>query len=178
MHSWSTFGTWMNHKQTQTHKIHHGLNLREATTYPLIVLFVPRNRPYTQMSFCPETPKLGVPKFSKWGVPQLWRPIIFCANLWLRWGLKQSCSLCQKLSNYMQHITYTQVNKGDSQLLMVGSQIGNLFRNPSFSHNLCFKYPNGSCEPILDIYISRSFQWYKELFNLMSFDPYNFPLKI
>jgi hypothetical protein len=40
------------------------------------------------------------------------------------------------------------------------------------------KYPNGSCEPILDIYISKGFQWYKELFNLMSFDPWNCVLKI
>ncbi len=28
----------------------------------------------------------------------------------------------------------------------------------SFGYNLCFKCPNGSCEPILDIYILRSFQ--------------------
>jgi hypothetical protein len=32
--------------------------------------------------------------------------------------------------------------------------------------------------PILDIYISRTFHWYKELFNPMSFDTYNRPLKI
>jgi hypothetical protein len=31
---------------------------------------------------------------------------------------------------------------------------------------------------IFDIYISRNFQWYKELFNPMSFDPYNFFLEI
>jgi len=30
----------------------------------------------------------------------------------------------------------------------------------------------------LDIYISRTFQWYKELFNQMSFDSYNRLLKI
>jgi hypothetical protein len=28
------------------------------------------------------------------------------------------------------------------------------------------------------IYISKAFQWYKELFNPMSFDPYNYLLKI
>jgi len=37
---------------------------------------------------------------------------------------------------------------------------------------------NGSCKPILNIYVSRDFKWYKELFNSMSFDPYNHPLKI
>ncbi len=40
---------------------------------------------------------------------------------------------------------------------MVGNKIGNLTPNPSFGHNLCFKCPNGSCEPILDIYIRRAF---------------------
>ncbi len=47
-----------------------------------------------------------------------------------------------------------------------------------WGHNLCFKYPNGSWEPILNIYVPRSFQWYKKLFNPMSFDPCNRPLKI
>ncbi len=51
---------------------------------------------------------------------------------------------------------------------MVRSQIGNLTFDLSFGHNLCFKYPNESCEPILDIYVSRAFQRYKELFNLMN----------
>jgi hypothetical protein len=64
------------------------------------------------------------------------------------------------------------------QLLMVESQIGNLTFSPSFGHNLCFKYSNGSCNPILDTYVLRNFQWYKELFNPMSFDPYNCLLKI
>jgi len=61
---------------------------------------------------------------------------------------------------------------------MVRSQIGNLTPSLYFGHNLCFKYPNGSCEPILDFYVSRIFQWYKKTFNPMNFDPYNCPLKI
>jgi hypothetical protein len=61
---------------------------------------------------------------------------------------------------------------------MVGSQIDTLTPNPSFGHNLCFKYPNGSCEPNLNISILKDFQWYKELFNPMSFDPYSRSLKI
>jgi hypothetical protein len=48
----------------------------------------------------------------------------------------------------------------------------------SFGHNLCFKYPNGSWEPILDIQVPRAFQWYKDLFNPMGFDPCNWSLKI
>jgi len=47
-----------------------------------------------------------------------------------------------------------------------------------FSHNFCFKCPNGSCKPILGIYVLGSFQWYKELFNPMGFDPWNCSLKI
>jgi hypothetical protein len=101
-----------------------------------------------------------------------------CVDLQLRWGLKKSCSLCQALFNSIWQPTWTQGYQGDSWFLAVGSQIGNLTPDPSFGHNLCFKYPNGSCEPILDIYISRAFQWYKELLNPICFDPYNCPLQI
>jgi hypothetical protein len=58
-----------------------------------------------------------------------------------------------------------QVNQRDSKHLMVESQIGSLIPDLSFGHNLCFKYVNGSCEPILNIYVTRSFQWYREIFN-------------
>ncbi len=61
---------------------------------------------------------------------------------------------------------------------MVGNQIGNLTHGLSFSHNLCFKYPNESCEPIINIYVLRNFQWYKKPFNPMGFDPWNHSLKI
>ncbi len=74
-------------------------------------------------------------------------------------------------SNGMWHATYTQRNQGDSRLLMVKNQIGNLTPGPSFGHNLCFNYSNGSCEPILNMHIPKSFQWYKELFNPMGFNP-------
>ncbi len=42
----------------------------------------------------------------------------------------------------------------------------------------CFNYQNGSWETILNIYVLRDFQWFKELFNPMGFDPYNYSLKI
>ncbi len=158
MHSWSTFGAWTSHGQTRTNKTHHNLDLGEATTFPLIVFFVPSHGACTQMSFYSGIPKWGVSKFSKLGLPQLWSAITFCANLQLRWGLKQSCSPHQNLFNYMLHVTWMQVNQGDSWLLMVGSQIGNLTLDHSFGHNLCFKYPNGSCELILSIWISKTFQ--------------------
>jgi len=78
----------------------------------------------------------------------------------------------------MSHATFMHKNRGDSWLLVVGSQIDNLTSNPSFGHNLYFKCPNGSCKPILDIYVARTFQWYKEMFNPLGFDPCNCSLKI
>jgi hypothetical protein len=38
-----------------------------------------------------------------------------------------------------------------SDFLVVKNQIANLIPDPSFGHNLCFRCPNGSCDPILDI---------------------------
>jgi len=49
--------------------------------------------------------------------------------------------------------------------------------NPSFGHNLCFRCLNEQCEPILDIYIPRSFQWYRKRHNPLNFDPSNRSLK-
>jgi hypothetical protein len=121
---------------------------------------------------------MGVSKFPRLGFLQLWSPIILCANLWLQWGLSQSCSPCRELLNGMLHATCTWGNWINSWLLMVGSQIANLTPDLSFGHNLCFKCPNGLCKPISNIYISISFQWYKDLFNPMNFDPCNHLLKI
>jgi len=130
----------MNHEHIQIHNIHHSPNLGEATTFPLIVLSMINQRGFIQMSSCPETPKLGVLKFSKLGFSAFWKPIIYCANLWLRWSLKQSCSPNGVLFNDMWHPTYTHVFQGDFWLLMGGIQIGTLIHGHSFDHNLCFKY--------------------------------------
>jgi hypothetical protein len=105
----------------------------------------------------------GVPQLPKLGLPRLWGPITLCANLRLKWGLKQKCSPRRDLSNGMSHDTCTQGNRVDSRLLMVRNQIANLTLGLSFGHNLCFRCPNGWCEPILDIYVSIAFQWYKKL---------------
>ncbi len=68
MHSWSTFGAQTNHGQTQTHQTHHGPDLGEATTFPLIVFYVPGYGASTQMSFCPRTSELGILKCWKLGL--------------------------------------------------------------------------------------------------------------
>ncbi len=91
--------------------------------------------------------------------------------------MKQSCISCQDLSNGMSHVIYSQVNRVDCRLFMVGSQIGNLTPGPSFGHNLCFRCPNKQCKPVLNIYILRAFQWYKERHKPLSFDPLNRFLK-
>jgi hypothetical protein len=78
----------------------------------------------------------------------------------------------------MWQIPYMHVIQSDSQFLVVGSQIDTLTSDPSFGHKVCCKYSNGSCEPVLDIYVSRVFHWYNEFFNAMSFDPLNLSLKI
>jgi hypothetical protein len=69
---------------TQIHKTHHDPYLGEATTFPLIVFSMLGHGACTQMSFCPITPKLGVPKFAKLGLSRLLRLITFCANLQLK----------------------------------------------------------------------------------------------
>ncbi len=83
--------------------------------------------------------QLGVPKFPTLGLLRLWKPITLCANLRLRWGLKQSYNPRRDLFNTMWHVTYTQRNQGGSWLLVVW---------PFFWPYLCFKCSNGSCKPV------------------------------
>jgi hypothetical protein len=152
VHSWSTFGARTNHGQTRICNAHHGLYLGEATTFSLIVYSVPFHEAHIQMAFCfgsPEIPKVGTPAIL--GLLRFWGSITLCEDLWLRWSLKQSCSLHQELSNYMSRATCMQGNQVDYWLLMIGSQIVNLIPDLFFGHNLCFICPNGSCKPILDI---------------------------
>jgi len=75
----------------------------------------------------------------------------------------------------MWHTTYTQGNQGDSR---AKSQIGNLTPSPSFGHNLCFKWPNDSCKPTLDIYVPRVFLIIQGIFQSNEFWPLQSPLKI
>jgi hypothetical protein len=170
VHSWNIFVTHMNYGHTRIHKIHHNLNLEEAITFPLITFYVIRHGLHPNVIF-PRTHKLGVTKFMKLRFSPFWRPITSCVDFQLKRGLKQSCSLGKKKFKNMWYITYMHIIQGDSQLLMVRNQIDVLIPNLFLGHNLCCKYSNGSCEIILNIYISRSFQWYKKLFNSINFDP-------
>ncbi len=118
----------------------------------------------------PEIPKVGILVTLR-AHNFAWKPLIEMRS-------KQSCSPRWKFFNGISHATYTQRNQGNSQLLVVGSQINNLTHGVFFAHSLCFKCPNGSCEPILDIYIPWTFQWYKKLLNPMGFDLWNCSMKI
>jgi hypothetical protein len=113
--------------------------------------------------------QMGVPKSLRPRVPQLCGAITSCADLRSGWGLNRSCSPRRELSNGILHATCTQGNRVDSWLSVVESQTANLTPGLCFGHNLCYRCPNGSCKPILDIYASISFQWYKKLFNMKGF---------
>jgi hypothetical protein len=134
-------------------------------------------RPTSKWHFVPGLPSgsLEIPIIR---TPTTLGPITLRANLRLGWGLKKNCSPYWKIFNGMSHTTFTGGNRGNFQLLVVGSQIVNLTPGPSFGHNLCFRCSNGSCKLNLDIYVPRIFQWYKKCLNPLSFDPYTRFLKI
>jgi hypothetical protein len=123
----------------------------------------------------------GVPKSRPTRLPGLWSPITLREDLVSKCDLKQSCSSRRELSNGMSHVVFSQVFRVDSRLLVVGSQNwktpGSSTPGPSFGHDLCFRCPNEQCEPILDIYASRAFHWYKERHTTLRFDPSNRSLK-
>jgi hypothetical protein len=161
VHRWSIFGARTSHKQTQIHKTHHHSDLGEKHHLPPYSIICASPRDPHPNGILSRDSQMGVPKLPKLGLLWLWGPITSRADLRLRWGLKQSCSPCQEVSNSISHVIFTQGNQVDSWLLMVRNQIANLTLDPSFGHNLCFRCPNGSWELILDIYVPRTFQWYK-----------------
>jgi hypothetical protein len=110
---------------------------------------------------------MGIPKFPKLRLLQLWGPITLSEDLRLKWSLNQSCNRVESFPTACcMPLTHKEIGAIPD------------FYIPSFGHNLCLSYPNGSCEPISYIYVPISFQCYKELFNSMSFDPWNCLLKI
>jgi hypothetical protein len=56
----------------------------------------------------------GVPKLSWFGLLPLCGVITLCPDLRLGWGLKQTCSSCQNLSNSVLHSTCTHWGRVDS----------------------------------------------------------------
>jgi hypothetical protein len=119
----------------------------------------------------------GGTKLSRFGLLGLWELITPSSDLWLGWGLKQTCSSLQELFDNVSKSTCTHRDRVDSRLLVVGSQIISLTPGISFDHNLCCRYPNGSWKAIFDTYSSRPFQRYKKHLKARCFDPCNRALK-
>jgi hypothetical protein len=112
---------------------------------------------------CPETVPIRVPR--------LWDVISPRPDLGSKWCLNQSCSPQRELSNAMLHSRSARWERVESRLLVVGSQTASLTPGPSFAHNLGCICPNGQCEAIFDIYVSRTFQWHQERLNARCFGP-------
>jgi hypothetical protein len=66
IHSLNIFGARTSHEQTWIHKIHHGLDLVEATTFPFIVYYVPLHEAHIQMAFCLRTSKWEFQTSQSW----------------------------------------------------------------------------------------------------------------
>jgi hypothetical protein len=111
------------------------------------------------------------PKIVPVGVPGLWDVISPRPDLGSGRGLNQSCSPRRELSNAMSHSRSAHQDQVDSRLLVVGSQTASLTPGPSFAHNLGCRCPNGQCEAIFDIYVSRPFQWHQEHPKARCFSP-------
>ncbi len=184
IHSWSTLCARKSHGQ------HGHTRLTTARTwgshhlppYSILCAFPWGQHPNGfSLPGLPRDSRVRVPKSRQLGLPGLWGRITSCTELRSRCGLKQSYSSRPELSNGKWHIVCSQVFRVDSRLLVVGSQnwqtLGSLTPRPSFGHNLCLRCPNEQCEPILDIYTSRAFHWYKERHKPLRFDPSNRSLK-
>jgi len=145
---------------TLTHKTHHGLDSREATTFPHIVFSATLRGGYIQMALFPGTPKLksrNCPEIVPIGVSRLWALVTPDYRVWSQRGLNQSCSPCQDLSNAMSHSLFKGWEEVDSRLLVVESQTASLTPGPSFVHNLGCKCPNDQCEAIFEYLIFETF---------------------
>jgi hypothetical protein len=84
VHSLNTFGVKTNRGQTRTHKTHHipehGGN-HHIPPYSIICAFPQGPHPNGILS---RDSQMGVLKFPKSGLPQLWVPIILCVDLQLQ----------------------------------------------------------------------------------------------
>jgi hypothetical protein len=122
--------------------------------------------------------QVGSPKIFEIGTPTTLEGHNFLCRPWIE--VRFQAKLYPSLRAFQQYVAcHLHVSKSGRFLNFSGEEsIGSLIPDPSFGHNLCFKYPNGSCKPILNIYVPRDFQWYKEFFNPMNFNLYKCSLKI
>ncbi len=174
---WNTFGARTSHGRFWTHKTHHGPTWGKPPPSPIWYTLHLFARPTSKWLFVPGLLK-GSPETARLDLLQLCGAIISCSDLRSGRSLKKNYSSCWGLSNGVLHVTCTHGNWVDSRHFVVGSQIASLTPNFSFDHNWGYRCSNGSCKPILDIYTSIAFQWYKELVNARFFDLWNRSLKV
>jgi len=134
-------------------------------------------KPTSKWPFFPGTPKGEFQNYSGW-TPTTLHGHNFLLKPPIGWGLKQSCNSHWELSNGVSHSICTHGSWIDSRLFVVRRQTTSLTPDLSFCHNLCCRCLNGSCEPILDIYTSIVFQWYKLILNVRCFDLCNCSMKV
>jgi hypothetical protein len=105
-------------------------------------------RPTSKWFFVPGFPKVNL-ETTKVRTPATLRGYNSCLDLRLGWGLQQSCSFFQELSNSMSHATCTHRVGSIPDVLWfgLGFRVCNLTPDISFCHNLCYKYPNGHTSP-------------------------------
>jgi hypothetical protein len=104
--------------------------------------------PAPKCHFVPGLPN-GSPEISKVGTPvTLGAHNFVCGpSIEMRFKEKLEPSLRAFQRYVARHLHATKL--GRFLTFTVESQIANLTPDLSFGHNLCFKCPNGSCEPIL-----------------------------
>ncbi len=108
MHSGSTFGAKTSHGQTRTHKIHHGPDLREATTFPLIIYSMPLHDAHIQMAFCPKIPKWESQNSQSWNSHNFGAHDFVCKpSIKMRSKAKLQPSL-RALQSYVAHHLHTR----------------------------------------------------------------------
>jgi len=97
---------------------------------PYSILCVTPREPHPNGTFSRDS-QGGVPKLSRLLFLGLWTLISPGSDLRLEWGLNQSCSSPEDLSNSMSHSFCRRREEVDSWLLVVGSQTASLTPGPS-----------------------------------------------
>ncbi len=119
----------------------------------------------------------GLPRRSPKTVP-VWTPgILAIHNSLLRplIGMRSKANLQVSLRAFQRCVALHLHTLGSGRFLTFCGRESNcqFDSRPSFVHNLCCRCPNGSCEAIFGIYVSRAFQRYKKHLKARCFDPCN-----
>jgi hypothetical protein len=165
VHSWSTFGARTNHGQPEHTRLTTARTWGSHHLPPYSILCATPRGPHPNGHFV-----LGLPSGSP-EIPIAKTPATLRAHNFLCRPpiAMRSEEKLYPLSRAFQRYVARCLNF--SQLLVVGSQTANLTLGHSFGHNLCYRCPNGQCKPILGIYASRAFWWYKERLKERSLTP-------